>query len=135
MKGNDLSAKGIIWLFLTLTIGGSLLGLIGGIVSSYLIGQFRTDPILSLNISFCSCFILFFIAENVNLGIKVSGILALASMGLYMAAFGKTRISPEAKETVHYFWKYIIYVAETIIFVVAGIIVGGKVLSQSAEII
>jgi NhaP-type Na+/H+ or K+/H+ antiporter len=31
------------------------------------------------------------------LGIKVSGILALVGMGLYMAAFGKTRISPESK--------------------------------------
>ena len=62
MQGNDLSAKGIIWLFLTLTIGGLLLGLIGGVVSSYLIEQFKTDPILSLNISFCSCFIIFFVA-------------------------------------------------------------------------
>lgn len=77
-----------------MTIGGTILGVIGGVISSYLIGQFRSDPILSLNISFCSCFVLFFIAENVNLGIKVSGILALVSMGLYMAAFGKTRISP-----------------------------------------
>ena len=97
MKGNDLSIKGIVWLFFTLTVGGSLLGVIGGVISSYLIAQFRTDPILSLNISFCSCFVLFFVAENVNLGIKVSGILALVAMGLYMAAFGKTRISPEAK--------------------------------------
>jgi hypothetical protein len=37
MQGNDLSAKGIIWLFLTLTVGGLLLGIIGGVVSSYLI--------------------------------------------------------------------------------------------------
>jgi hypothetical protein len=37
MQGNDMSAKGILWLFLTLTIGGLALGLIGGVVSSYLI--------------------------------------------------------------------------------------------------
>lgn len=32
---------------------------------------------------------------------------------------------------MHSFWKYMIYVAETTIFLVAGILVGVKVLSQS----
>lgn len=131
MIGNQISIQGIVWLFLTLTVGGLLLGIIGGITSSYLIKEFKTDPILSLNISFCSCFIVFFIAENVNIGIKVSGILALVGMGLYMAAFGKTRISIESKETIHSFWRYIIFVAETTIFVMSGIIIGGKVLAHS----
>ena len=133
MKGGNLGFKSVAWLFLTLTIGGCLLGIIGGMVASYLIKQFRTDPILTLNVTFCSCFLVFYIAENIDLGIKISGILALVSLGLYMAAFGKTRISSEAKETVHYFWKYIIYVAETVIFATAGIIVGGKVLSNIGE--
>lgn len=93
MQGNDLSIRSIIWHLITLTIGGSILGLIGGVVASYLIKQFRTDPILTLNVSFCSCFLVFYIAENVDFGFKVSGILALVAMGLYMAAFGKTRIS------------------------------------------
>lgn len=59
--------------------------------------------------------------------------MALVSMGLYMAAFGKTQISAEAKETVHSFWKYVIYVAETTIFLVAGILVGVKVLSSAGS--
>jgi NhaP-type Na+/H+ or K+/H+ antiporter len=93
MSGNNMSVKNIILLFFSLTIGGTLLGLLFGILAAGLINRVRNDPILTLNITFCSCFILYFVAENVNLGFKVSGIMALVAMGLYMAAFGKTQIS------------------------------------------
>ena len=83
----------MIGLFLSLTIGGALLGLLFGMLAALLINRVRNDPTLTLNITFCSCFILYFVAENVNLGFRVSGIMALVSMGLYMAAFGKTQIS------------------------------------------
>ena len=35
------------------------------------------------------------------LGIKCSGIIALVSLGLFMAAFGKTRIASEADHALH----------------------------------
>lgn len=47
---------------------------------------------------------MFFIAENVNLGIHISGIISLVTLGLFMSAFGKTRISSEADHAVHAFW-------------------------------
>jgi hypothetical protein len=61
-----------------------------------LINKVRNDAILTLNITVASCYILYFVAEYVHLGIKISGIMSLVSMGLYMAAFGKTKISPHA---------------------------------------
>lgn len=130
LSGNSMSVKSIISLFLSLTIGGALLGLLFGMLAAAMINRVRNDPTLTLNITFCSCFILYFVAENVNLGFRVSGIMALVSMGLYMAAFGKTQISAEAKESVHSFWKYIIYVAETTIFLLAGILVGVRVIGE-----
>jgi NhaP-type Na+/H+ or K+/H+ antiporter len=111
LSGNNMPIKNIIVLFISLTVGGVILGLIFGMLAAAMINRVRNDPTLTLNITFCGCFILYFVAENVNLGFRVSGIMALVSMGLYMAAFGKTQISAEAKETVHSFWKYIIYVA------------------------
>lgn len=93
MKGGSMPIKSMIGLFLSLTIGGALLGLLFGMLAALFINRVRNDPTLTLNITFCSCFILYFVAENVNLGFRVSGIMALVSMGLYMAAFGKTQIS------------------------------------------
>ena len=83
-------------------------------------------------------------AENVDLGFKISGIIALVTLGLFMSAFGKTRISSEADHAVHTFWfiinyiyvkikiskrKYIVFCAETVIFLLAGILVGIDVIS------
>ena len=72
-----------------------MLGILFGIVSSFWIKRIFNDEILVVNITILSCYLVFFVAENVNLGFKVSGILALVSLGLFMAASGKKRIASE----------------------------------------
>lgn len=72
----------------------------------------------------------YYVAENVDTGIKVSGIMALVSLGIYLSIFGKTKISSEEKRTVYIFWKYVTYAGESIIFILAGILVGVKVLTS-----
>jgi len=56
--------------------------------------------------------------------------MTLVSLGLFMAASGKTKINPEAEHSVHAYWHYIVYAAETIIFFLAGVIVGVKCLND-----
>ena len=56
--------------------------------------------------------------------------MALVSMGLYMAAFGRTKFTTEARERVHHIWKVYVFVAETIIFILGGVIVGQKSLNN-----
>lgn len=75
-------------------MGAIVLGCIFGIISVWLISKVRNDSVLTLNITVVSCYLLYFVAEYVDLGIKISGIMSLVAMGLYMAAFGKTKIAP-----------------------------------------
>ena len=104
------------------------MGIIFGIVATYLIKRIFNDQISVVNITVISCYLLFFVAENINLfNLKVSGIISLVSLGLYMAAFGKTRIASEAHFAVEGFWKYAVFLAETVIFILAGILVGIRV--------
>lgn len=128
VKGKAPPVLYIGQLFLELTLGAIILGVIFGFLSSNLIKFVRNDAILTLNITVVSCYILYFTAEYVDLGIHVSGIMSLVSMGLYMAAFGKTQITADAKNIVHGFWKIYIFVAETIIFILGGVIVGRQAL-------
>jgi len=83
----------MILLFLELTIGAIVLGVIFGMISTFLIKLVKSDSILTINITVTMCYILYFICEFVNIGIRISGIMALVSIGLYMAAFGKTRFT------------------------------------------
>jgi len=55
----------------------------------------------------------------------------MVSLGLYMTNEGKTRISTFSEAQVHHVWGYLGFVAETLIFVVTGVIIGHKVLKSS----
>jgi NhaP-type Na+/H+ or K+/H+ antiporter len=119
-----------VGLFLSLTLGGILLGSIFGAIASFWLKKINNDEILTVNITFFTCYLLYFTAENINLGIKVDGIMALVGLGVFMAIFGKTKIGKDVEHAVHTFWKFIIYAAESIIFLLAGILVGVKVLYE-----
>ena len=93
MKNHPITFFDIISLFLSLTIGGAILGIVFAVASTWWIRRVFNDGILVVSITIISCYLVFFIAENVDIGVKVSGIIALVSLGLYMAALGKTRIS------------------------------------------
>lgn len=110
------------------------MGLIFGVISVYWIKKIFNDEILVLNITIISCYMVFFVAEHVSFGFRMSGILALVSLGLFMSAFGRTRISHEADRTIHEFWEYVVYAGETVIFILAGILVSLRVLSEDSII-
>lgn len=99
-------------------------------VSSFLIKFVSNDHILTLNITLASCYLTYFTAEYVDLGIHVSGIMSLVSLGLYMAAFGKTRIPGESREKINHFWNIMTFLTETVIFIVGGVLVGINVLNN-----
>lgn len=134
VKGQSASAFDIGWLFFTLCFGGTLLGLVFGSICVYWIKRISNDEILVLNITIVSSFLVFFVAENVDLGVHISGVLGLVSLSLFMAAFGRSRISHEADHALREFWEYVVYASETIIFILGGIIAGIRVFKEDSEI-
>jgi CPA1 family monovalent cation:H+ antiporter len=78
--------------------------------------------VLEVNSTIFVSYIVFFLAESTKL--HVSGILAIVFLGLYMTNSGKTRISAESEHAVHHVWGYIGFMAETIIFLLSGLIMG-----------
>ena len=133
-KGKSMSPAEITSVFCQLTLGGTVLGIVFGIFSAIWIRKIFNDEILVVNITLIACYMVYFVAENIDLGIKISGIISLVSLGLFMAAFGRTRINSESEHAVHTFWKYAVYCAETVIFLIAGIIIGVKVLLNTEDV-
>jgi len=114
--------------FFKLTFGGVIVGLLAGIIAVYAIRKMFTDDVMIVNITFVACYLIYFLAENFTFGIKVSGIVAIISLSLFMTAFGKARMSSEGLHSVNTVWKYASFSAETIIFLISGIILGTRVL-------
>ena len=111
-------------MFVRLSGGGVILGLVGGYIMAWLISRIKYNQVLEINATVSVSYMIFYVAESTEL--KVSGIISIVVMGLYMTNIGKTRISSGSAHAVHHVWSYIGFVAETVIFIVSGIIMGQK---------
>ena len=124
VEGEEYSVGEIILKFMRLSLGGPLLGLVFGVVITFMLRRIHNDFVLEVNTTIFACFVMFYTAEST--GLHVSGILALVALGLYMTKTGKTRISAESEHSVHHIWGYFGFIAETTIFILTGVIMGDR---------
>lgn len=94
VKGESSSLVGVVGSFVRIALGGPLLGMLIGFITSYWMKRIIRDPVLSINITFVAAYLCFYIAEFT--WVKVSGILSIVVLGLYMSAVGKRKIYPES---------------------------------------
>lgn len=107
VKGEDVTAVGVVVNFVRLSLGGPLLGLIVGFIVSYWMKRIIRDSTLSVNITFIFAYLCFYVAEFT--WVHVSGILSIVTLGLYFSAVGKRRIYPESEHALHNVWAAIQY--------------------------
>jgi len=122
VEGEDLSFTDMVIKFVRLSFGGPALGLVFGIIVSMILKRIHNNFVLEVNITIIAAYIVFFVAENTAL--HVSGILALVALGLYMTHSGKLSISAESEHSSHHVWGYVGFIAETVIFILSGLILG-----------
>lgn len=87
------------------------------------LGHIHAQPVLEVNLTITFAFICFFVCETYA---GASGILALVTMGLFMNYKGQTRISVESHHMLHSVWMFIQFIAETGVFVLAGVIMAAR---------
>jgi len=105
--GKSYDAGDIASEFFRLSCGGPALGIIVGIIISFWLKRIINNPILETNITIVAIYLLFYISEFTEL--HVSGMLALVTLGIYMAKEGKTNISAASQETLRHIWSYLLY--------------------------
>lgn len=74
-------------MFISLTAGGCILGVVVGIITAFFAKKALHDSILCVNATFISGFVAFFFGESVfaHMGLAVSGIMTLIALGLIMS--------------------------------------------------
>lgn len=107
-----------------LALGGPLVGIVVGVICAILVGYIFNDPISEIAVTVIACYASFLVAEGTPL--HVSGVLAVVFGGLMLSFYGKGRISAQTLEPMHSFWEMCGYLANTLIFFVAGLIMAEK---------
>ena len=131
VEGKEMSAGEVIGQFCKMSLAGPLLGLAFGIFMSWILSRIHNQPIMEANVTVCMPYILFYTAEHHS--VHVSGILALVAMGLYMNNIGCMGISTESASAIEHIWEYIAFVAETLIFMLTGIVLGSEFVTDAFE--
>ena len=130
--GEDMGAGAIIGKFCRLSLGGPALGILAGIILSFILKRIHNNGVLEVNATIFISYMTFYVSECTP--VHVSGILAICGLGLYMSNSGFTSISTESEHQVHNVWSYIGFAAETIIFIVTGIVAGQRARDESSGI-
>lgn len=73
-------------------VGGPLVGIAGGALAAYFLSRIIRDDIQTANVTFIACYLSFWVAEYTFL--KVSGVVVVVVLALYLSATAKTRIHP-----------------------------------------
>ena len=67
-------------------------------------------------------YIIFYVAESI--APAFSGILSLVALGLGLSKTSETMIDQSTMKAIHGFWKYALFMMETLIFMGIGIFIG-----------
>ena len=125
----EFSPQGIGIYFLQIVFISPLIGLAFGLGSVWCIGMLnrrmqKDDTIMQISVSFCCAYLSFFVAE---LTLGVSGVLSCCSAGVVLAAFAPPLIFEP--ESMHSVWSTIEWIGNTLIFMLAGLIIGKHCIS------
>jgi NhaP-type Na+/H+ or K+/H+ antiporter len=109
---------------------GLFVGIAVGWLTLQVIGRLFNQPLVEITLTIGAAYVTFFIAESFH----VSGVVALVALALAFSTWGKTRISPEVSHFLHKFWEMMAYMANTLIFLIVGIVIALHVTWDSPQL-
>jgi Na+/H+ antiporter len=116
--------------FIWVVSAGMLIGAAIGWLILWIVGKLINQPLIEITLSVAAAYLTFMIAESFH----VSGVVALVALALMFSTLGRTRISPEISHFLHHFWEMMSYMANTLIFLIVGIMIMTHALLDSPQL-
>ncbi|CAI5527564.1 unnamed protein product [Closterium sp. Naga37s-1] len=129
--GYSFSPGGIIAFMCRVFFGGIALGMAFGVVSLLWLRTVFNDYIIEITITICGSYMAFFVANAVT---NMSGVMSDMTLGIMFAIFAKTAFTGENEKNMHSFWEMLAYIANTLIFVLSGVVIAESVLHNASHI-
>ncbi|XP_030959880.1 sodium/hydrogen exchanger 7 isoform X3 [Quercus lobata] len=102
------------------------IGLAFGIVSVLWLGFIFNDTVIEITLTLAVSYIAYFTAQE---GVDVSGVLTVMTLGMFYAAVAKTAFKGDGQQSLHHFWEMVAYIANTLIFILSGVVIAEGILS------
>ncbi len=118
--------------FLTVFIGGALVGWVAALAIGWLLGRVESDPFIETSLTTILAYLSFLVAEE---AFHVSGVMATVAAGLTMGSWGRAKISGSVTGFLEHFWEYLAFMANALIFLFVGLRVNLGALYDSLDIL
>lgn len=106
--------------FLTVFLGGALVGWVLGRLFVWIIGHLDNMPLVERTLTICLAYLSFVVAEHY---LHTSGVMAVVVAALVMGSRGRTVIAPQDWHGLHDLWEQLGFWANSIIFILVGLLV------------
>lgn len=126
LPGTTVTAMQIFLKFCQIALGGPALGFIVGKLAVFCLSHIFNDAVIEITVTLSAAYLTYYLAEVV---LNVSGVLALVILGLVISS-DEASISPEVEGFVHRFWEILSYLANTVIFIVVGLVITERAASH-----
>eukprot|EP00252_Welwitschia_mirabilis_P008895 TRINITY_DN21146_c0_g1_i2.p1 TRINITY_DN21146_c0_g1~~TRINITY_DN21146_c0_g1_i2.p1 ORF type:complete len:1146 (+),score=210.80 TRINITY_DN21146_c0_g1_i2:272-3709(+) len=129
--GEGSTVADVIKFLSQITLGAVALGLAFGLVSFLWLGIIFNDTVIEITLTLTVSYVAYFTAED---AVEVSGVLTVMTLGMFYAAVAKTAFKGESQRSLHHFWEMVAYIANTLIFILSGVVIAENIL-QSQDIV
>lgn len=127
---NALTVAEIVVSIFRLSLGGALMGVAFGLVAlivlSLVYDEFEVETSLTVVVAFLG----FWTAQAPS---RLSGVICNVASGLLISSLGRPLISPSVRDPLAEFWELLSWIANTIVFTHAGVLVSSFVWSCSGD--
>ncbi|KAJ8574253.1 hypothetical protein K7X08_026058 [Anisodus acutangulus] len=115
----------VIKFLVQVSLGAVGVGIAFGIASVLWLGFIFNDTVIEISLTLAVSYVAYFTAQQ---GADVSGVLTVMTLGMFYSAVAKTAFKGESQQSLHHFWEMISYIANTLIFILSGVVIAEGIL-------
>jgi len=129
--GEPVEAGSTVGFVFKASLGGPGLGLAWAVALMIWLQILFNDALSEITLSITAAYSLWVLCDDV---LGVSGVLALVFFSVTIGAIGKNHISRSSAHNFKFIWEWIDWVANTLIFFLAGLIIAAEISKKSNDI-
>ncbi|CAH8252330.1 unnamed protein product [Arabidopsis lyrata] len=126
VMGHNSDWGSIIKFLVQNSFGAVGIGIAFGIASVFWLKFIYNDTVVQITVTLSASYFAYYTAQE---WAGVSGILTVMILGMFFAAFARTSFKGDSHQSLHHFWEMAAYIANTLVFILSGVIIAEGILS------
>nr|ALH21662.1 putative plasma membrane Na(+) /H(+) antiporter [Artemisia japonica] len=126
VTGSTFGWGAVIKFLATVSLGAVGMGIAFGLVSYLWLGFIFNDTVIEITLTLAVSYLAYFTSQE---GFDISGVLTVMTLGMFYAAVARTAFKGEGQQSLHHFWEMVSYIANTLIFILSGVVIAEGILA------